>query len=342
MQRIPVGENLGKKITLADGKIEVEITNYYANAKLRGTAQFESQGDEPKNPLLEMQIYLPGQEKPIREIASAKMPGLSLAAVHGGDCPVKFWYHQPACPAPGGIEFLRTPDGKLYCRVGLEGKYVSRGEVKEGSTIDFTETLRFKILKYLPFAIHKVVPQPAEPASDERNLGPAALVEVEFGGVKQPVWLVRDEQKYNFQPIFTPAGNLVVNFGFEDLPLEDFSLKLLKFTQEMNPGNQGVAAFISSVQIIDKDGGIEKREIAMNQPLTHGKYTFYQADCGQLDDGQNVSILSVSYDPGRFLKYFGCLMICLGMVLKYTTHLQYYKKLRRFVFHAESREFSNN
>jgi hypothetical protein len=339
MQRIPVSENLGKKIALQDSKIEVEITNYYPNAKLRGTAQFESQGEEPKNPLLELLIYVPGQEKPIREIAYAKIPTLSLA-VHGGECPVKVWYHQPACPAPAGLDFLRTPDGKLYGRVGLDGKYVSRGEVKEGSSLDFAEKLHFKVIKYLPFALHKVVPLPIEPAADEKNPpGAAALVEVEFGGVKQPVWLVRDEPKYNFQPIFTPEGNLVINFGYEDLPL-GFTLKLTKFNRVMNPGmnpgRMGVAAFISTVRLVDDARGFDEvREIAMNQPLTYDKLTFYQADCAELDDGQKVSILSATYDPGRFLKYSGCLLVCLGMLLRYMTNFQYYKQLRQFLFQAE-------
>ena len=51
----------------------------------------------------------------------------------------------------------------------------------------------------------------------------------------------------------------------------------------------------------------------MNQPLVHGKFTFYQS--GMLpgdDDTVRGTILTVTHDPGTFLKYLGCLMICLG------------------------------
>ena len=60
MRRIPVAENLGKKIPLDDGKAELEFVAYYPNAKLTGTAQFTSDGDEPKKPLVELLIHLPG------------------------------------------------------------------------------------------------------------------------------------------------------------------------------------------------------------------------------------------------------------------------------------------
>jgi hypothetical protein len=337
MLRIPVSKNLGKKFALEGSKIEVEITRYYANAKPVGTVQFESQGDEPKKPLLDLNIYLPDGKEPQREIAFARIPLLSIFSAHGRDCPVKFWYHQPAMAVPGGVDFLRTPDGKLYCRAGIDGKYVSRGEVRAGSSIEIVEKLQLKILEYLPFARHKVVPQPVESADDEQNLpGPAALVEAASGGARQTCWLVRDDQKYSSQIISTPKENLTIHFDYNDAPL-GFSLKLVKFTRVLNPGRMGDAAFISSVQVIDKAREInEQREITMNQPLTFGKFTIYQSGCNELEDGRKVSTLSAAYDPGRFLKYLGCLMICGGMALRYMTTFRFYKSLRQNLFRTES------
>jgi hypothetical protein len=334
-QRIPVSKNLGKKIALEGSKMEVEIKNYYANAKPVGTMKFESQGDEPKNPLLELDLYLSNAKEPQHEIAFARMPLLSIFSAHGKDCPVRFWYHQPAMAAPGGVEFLRTPDGKLYARAGIDGQYVSRGEVKAGDSVEIAEKLRLKILDYLPSARHKVDPRPIASAGDEQNLpGPAALVEVQAGGKSQSCWLVRDDPKYNFQIVAMPKENLTVQFGDDEAPL-GFSLKLRKFTRLMNPGRMGDAAFISSVQVIDDLRGIdEPREISMNQPLTYGKFTFYQSDFNETGDGRKVSVLSAAYDPGRFLKYLGCLLICGGMALRYLTHFRLYKSLREIIFSA--------
>ncbi|MCC6123635.1 MAG: cytochrome c biogenesis protein CcsA [Pirellulales bacterium] len=330
-QRIPVSKNLGKKIALEGSKIEVEITDYYANAKPVGSGKFESRGDEPKNALLDLKIHLPDAKEPLRDLAFARMPMMSLAAMHGGDCPVKFWYHQPAASAADGVDFLRTPDGKLHCRTVLDGKCVSRGEVKEGSSIELAGTLRLKILEYLPFAVHKVEPQPLEAAAAEKKPPhPAAQVEVETDGVKQSVWLVRDDPKYSFHIFSTPKGKLGIQFAVEDHPLQ-FSLKLSKFTREMNPGRMGDAAYISTVQVIDEAPGIDREEeISMNRPLTYGKFTFYQSGCDELPDGRKVSTLSVSYDPGRFLKYLGSLMICVGMILRYLTNFRFYKRLAKW------------
>ena len=335
MQRIPVSKNIGKRIALENNKIEVEIAKYFANAKPIGTAQFESQGEEPKNPLLDLNIYLPDRKEPLRELAFAEFPTMSLVAMHGGDCPVKLWYHHTSAPA--GVDFLRTPDGKLYCRVGRDGKYVSQGEVKEGTSVDIAEKFKLKLLQILPFAKHKVLPQPVLSTPGEKNAGDdAALVEVESGGVKESVWLMRNDPKYGFQWISTPKGNLSIQFGDESIAL-GFSLKLLKFTRVLNPGRMGDAAFISSVEVVDEARGLDQeREISMNNPLTQDKYTFYQSDCNELSDGRKVSILSVAYDPGRFLKYLGCVMICGGMALKYLTNARIYKSLRESLFQAES------
>jgi cytochrome c biogenesis protein ResB len=53
----------------------------------------------------------------------------------------------------------------------------------------------------------------------------------------------------------------------------------------------------------------------MNEPLKHGGYTLYQASFQQGPTGEPIaSILSVNYDPGRWIKYLGSLIICLGVI----------------------------
>ena len=65
----------------------------------------------------------------------------------------------------------------------------------------------------------------------------------------------------------------------------------------------------------------------MNAPLTHGKYTFYQSGFDQTADGKDVSVLSVAYDPGRFLKYLGSLMICVGIFVMSYVKGRLFKRL---------------
>jgi hypothetical protein len=50
----------------------------------------------------------------------------------------------------------------------------------------------------------------------------------------------------------------------------------------------------------------------MNNPLKEKQYTFYQASYFEAAQDVYGSVLSVNYDPGRFLKYLGSLFLVLG------------------------------
>jgi hypothetical protein len=328
MYRVPVHQKVGQKIPLGETGVLVEIVKYLPNARVGPKVQFTSEGDEPNNPLLDLLVYLPGEDKPLRQLAFAKAPFLTLDGVHGRRCPVRFWYHHPAVAAEPGAELLQTPDGRLYCRVGVEGAYQWRGEVHEGDQINIAGNLKLSILKYIPHARQEVTFQPVELAAGERQ-GPeaAALVEVSTPGAEpQQVWLRRDDQVYGFQRIPTPQGPLLVSLGYEYLRL-NFSLKLLDFRRGLNPGKKGDASFSSSVQLMDPgEKSDQRREISMNKPLSHGKFTFYQSSFQELPDGRQASILSVACDPGRIAKYSGCLMICVGTFVMFYVRRPFARK----------------
>ena len=142
MYRIPVRENVGKKVAVGKSDIRVEIVSYLPDARPDAAAHFTTASQQPNNPMLELKVYLPGKDQPLRQIAFAKNPLLNLDGIHGWNCPVKFWYHHPAVLPEAGTQFLQTPDGKLHYRVIADGKMLSHGEVKEGSQIRATDQLR--------------------------------------------------------------------------------------------------------------------------------------------------------------------------------------------------------
>ncbi len=133
MYRIPVRENIGKKVPVGKSDISVEIVAYLPDARPDAAAHFTTASQQPNNPMLELKVYLPGKEQPLRQIAFAKNPLLNLDGIHGWNCPVKFWYHHPAVLPEAGTQFLQTPDGKLHYRVVADGKLLAHGEVKEGT-----------------------------------------------------------------------------------------------------------------------------------------------------------------------------------------------------------------
>ncbi|MGE3260536.1 MAG: cytochrome c biogenesis protein ResB [Bacteriovoracia bacterium] len=89
-----------------------------------------------------------------------------------------------------------------------------------------------------------------------------------------------------------------------------FDLKLNKFNIGFYEGTTKPKSFMSEVEVAG-----QKHEISMNSPLHHGGFTFYQASYDTDPDGTpRTSVLSVNYDPGRYTKYAGSLMIVLGII----------------------------
>ncbi len=54
----------------------------------------------------------------------------------------------------------------------------------------------------------------------------------------------------------------------------------------------------------------------MNEPLSYGKYTFYQS--GILPSGTGT-VLTVACDPGLLMKYLGSIMTCAGTLIMFVT-----------------------
>ena len=107
----------------------------------------------------------------------------------------------------------------------------------------------------------------------------------------------------------------VLSFGYQQLPL-GYAIELQDFIRKLNPGRVGNAAFASSVRLIDPAADVDQQhEISMNEPLGYGKFTFYQSSFQETPGGMEGSVLTAAYDPGRFLKYLGSLMICAGIFI---------------------------
>jgi hypothetical protein len=320
---IAVDGNTGKKLPLGDSGFSVEIVEYYANAK-SSKEQFSSEGTEPKNPMLRLRVHAPGQEQPISEIAYSNQPFVNYESIKKQQCPVKFWYHHPAVAAASGAEFLQTPDGKLYCRVVAGGAYQSRGEVKEGDRIAVSADRQISLLRHIPHARPEGTFIPVELAPGETTEAEAAaLLELTTADKSEQFWLGRNDAQLGIRRIETPGGPLIVLFGYERPPL-GFSVKLVEFHRDTNPDSTSDAACVSQVHlsegtqdsdVISADNPL--REISTNSPLEHGTFTFYQSGFRQLPGNVDLSVLRVTSDPGRLLKYSGAAMICGGILFMF-------------------------
>ena len=58
----------------------------------------------------------------------------------------------------------------------------------------------------------------------------------------------------------------------------------------------------------------------MNRPLSHGGYTFFQSSY-QIQGGREMTILSVSKDPGQTIVFIGYTLLVIGMIVVFFTRL---------------------
>ena len=99
-----------------------------------------------------------------------------------------------------------------------------------------------------------------------------------------------------------------------------YQFTLEKFKMDTNPGTNDPASYESFVTLLDgrKSQGDnlnnKPHHIYMNNPLKYDEFTFYQSSYFQLGPDTYGSALSVNYDPGRFLKYFGSFLIVFGSI----------------------------
>jgi cytochrome c biogenesis protein ResB len=168
--------------------------------------------------------------------------------------------------------------------------------------------LKFRLLRYLPTAREVVTYFPAK--SNSPLAQPA--IRLKFDG--EYYWLGSNSliRLYKGQEMY------LISYGQRQIELP-FNLVLSAFRMEKYEGTERASGYASDVDVPGKG----KVTISMNDPLQHGGFTFYQSSFEQDGMGKPVaSILSVNYDPGRWIKYLGSVFIVLGTIM-----LFYFRRL---------------
>ena len=126
------------------------------------------------------------------------------------------------------------------------------------------------------------------------------------------------------------SSSILVNQSKHDkgteLPL-GFTLRLDDFQIDHYPGTQRPAMFRSLVTTIDPATGAEQQhEIWMNHELKWGGYKFFQSSYQQRG-GREMSILSVSRDPGQNIVFLGYGLLVFGMLVVLFTRFRQRRRL---------------
>lgn len=180
---------------------------------------------------------------------------------------------------------------------------------------ELSSELSLEVLEWLPaakagtaggFDIAHVKPINLQTASR------AMRVAVTYQGIRTETWV---ELRAAPAIVPTPKGPIQLAYGFDaaDLP---FSIALVSTKRTNNPGTNDAAAFESVVMTTLADGSKPRTTISLNEPLTVGGYSFYQAAFTETPEGP-ISTLSIRKDPGTVLKYTGSALIGLGIFLMF-------------------------
>ncbi len=111
--------------------------------------------------------------------------------------------------------------------------------------------------------------------------------------------------------LFSDNAVYIIAYSQKRIDLS-FPVQLKNFEMETYKGISKAKEYKSIVSVPD----ISDHVISMNEPLKYKGLTFYQASFQNDQMGKPVaSILSVNYDPGRFLKYLGSTVMSLGIIL---------------------------
>jgi hypothetical protein len=157
---------------------------------------------------------------------------------------------------------------------------------------------------------------PRETQMDRRDRS-SAVVELLTPEGSQGTWLVSDYLE-------GPQAFSVNNRSYEMVLrlrryYKPFSIQLLKFTHEVYAGTDTPKNFASRVQLQNPQTGENRSvDIHMNSPLRYAGETFYQAS---LDPDDHGTVLQVVHNPSWLTPYFSCVLVGLGLVVQFATHL---------------------
>jgi hypothetical protein len=173
-----------------------------------------------------------------------------------------------------------------------------------------------------PRAALRELPRVTE--TDRRDI-PSAVVEIVTPQGSLGTWLVSE---FVDQPQTVAWNNRTFQLALRPRRYyQPFSLKLLEFRHDVYPGTDIPKNFSSRVQLRRPDTG-ENREVLiyMNNPLRYAGETFYQSG---FDPDNQGTILQVVRNPSWLTPYLSCILVGVGLIVQFATHLLGFTLKRR-------------
>ena len=162
--------------------------------------------------------------------------------------------------------------------------------------------------------------QPRVTDMDHRDV-PSAVVELDSPQGSLGTWLVSewlDDPK--FRPQTFTYNNRIYQLTMRMRRFyKPFTVQLLQFRHDIYAGTDIPKNFSSRVLLQRPETG-ENREVLiyMNNPLRYAGETFYQSSFDRDDRG---TVLQVVHNPSWLTPYFSCVLVGLGLLVQFSSHL---------------------
>ncbi len=176
------------------------------------------------------------------------------------------------------------------------------------------------------------VPRPPVTTTDSRNV-PTALVELTGPQGSLGTWLVSD-WLLEPQPVEAAGKKYELSLRLARY-YKPFAITLLEARHDKYMGTDIPRNFSSKVRVRRPETG-EDREVLifMNNPLRYGGFTFYQYQMAADEAARRqlqraTSTLQVVQNPGWLIPYIACILVAVGLLLQFGTHLVGFVRARR-------------
>ncbi len=196
-----------------------------------------------------------------------------------------------------GIQKNNSRSAKSVC---FKTGFLKLGSILKTGWMDF----QFRLLSYIPQAIPDTIFIPQK--LNAQNTSPA--IQLEFNNQKQ--WMSLNSHVF----FFDKSKVFIVAYANEQKKL-NFNIKLKKFTIQYYPSSLQASSYKSQV-VTQYNWKKQHHTISMNHPIKLAGYTIYQSGFEEDERGTPLtSIFAINKDPGRQLKYLGCILIACGVLL---------------------------
>ena len=291
--------------TKNDGMLEVGVVEFLPDARI-GDSGLANQSGNLVNPAVRLKVST--GTATWEEILYGRVPGFRFTGDAHPEVSWKIEYRPHGGAAQAPTLRLGAAGDSLLARCERDGRILAAFHVVPGRSMRLPlEGVHASVGTWLPRADLRDSCVEVDPAPGAALPPPA--IRVGQGPWGAPRWI----------PLggffgWSEAGHRRILSHEERRTALPFGIRLDSFKVGTNPGTMDAASYESFVTVVDSLGApLDTARIAMNEPLQHGGYTFYQASFVQRPGAPSTTILSVNRDPGRPFKYLGSLLAVISI-----------------------------